>query len=124
MGKVVHGVGIGKKRAKKNAGVGVDFRRVKKKVGKKLAKAQNETSVNFKSATINLPAQSVQQDKDGVAVNFQNLSLQVTPGVRRCHAMRACMHACRRGPCVASRRMAWSPRRACPLHPTSRGRSC
>jgi hypothetical protein len=62
---------------KKNAGVGVDFKRVKAKVGKKLRKAQNETDVSFKSAVINLPSQSVQADKEGVAVNFQNLSLQV-----------------------------------------------
>ena len=73
----VHGVGIGRAQKKrKNPGVGVDFKRIKHKVGKKLKKAANETSVTFKSATINLPSQGVQQDKDGVAVNFQNLSLQ------------------------------------------------
>ena len=38
---------------------------------------QNETDASFKSHTINLPSQTVQQDKDGMAVNFQNLSLQV-----------------------------------------------
>jgi hypothetical protein len=84
MGKVVHGVLHRKKKggqnagkSKKNTGVGVDFKRVKHKVGKKLPKAQNETDASFKSHTINLPSQSVQQDKDGIAVNFQNLSLQV-----------------------------------------------
>ena len=86
MGKVVHGClprkkkggtsGMGPGKGKKNAGVGVDFKRVKHKVGKKLPKAQNETDASFKSHTINLPSQSVQQDKDGIAVNFQNLSLQ------------------------------------------------
>ncbi|KAG1657712.1 hypothetical protein FOA52_002516 [Chlamydomonas sp. UWO 241] len=60
---------------KKNSGVGVDFKRIKAKVGKKLKKAANETNVSFKSAVINLPAQTVQAEKDGIAVNHQNLTL-------------------------------------------------
>ena len=52
MGKVVHGClprkkkagpsgkAAGKGKGKKNAGVGVDFKRVKHKVGKRLPKAQ------------------------------------------------------------------------------------
>lgn len=94
MGKVVHGClprkkkggtsGMGAGKGKKNAGVGVDFKRVKHKVGKKLPKAQNETDASFKSHTINLPSQSVQQDKDGIAVNFQNLSLQAGWGWDLC----------------------------------------
>eukprot|EP00955_Chlamydomonas_euryale_P043494 352598-Chlamydomonas_euryale.AAC.27 len=85
MGKPTLKVGGNAKGAKrrKNAGVGVDFKRVKAKVGKKLKKAQNETDASFKSATINLPSQTVAQDKDGVAVNNQNLTLHVRPGVRR-----------------------------------------
>ncbi len=46
---------------KKNAGVGVDFKRIKHKVGKKLKKAQNETNASFKSAAINLPQQQAMQ---------------------------------------------------------------
>lgn len=72
MGKV----GVGKKKKGGNAGVGVDFKRVKHKVGKKLPKAQNETNVSFKAASIHLPNQAIQQDRDGLALNFQNLTLQ------------------------------------------------
>ena len=86
MGKVVHGClprkkkngPGGKAKGGKNKGVGVDFKKVKHKVGKKLPKAQNETDASFKSHTINLPSQTVTADKDGVAINFQNLSLQVS----------------------------------------------
>ena len=56
MGQVVRGPLSTAKRAKggskkKNAGVGVDFKRIKHKVGKKLKKAQNETVTTFKSAS-------------------------------------------------------------------------
>lgn len=67
---------MGKKR--KNPGVGIDFKRVKHKVGKKLAKAQNDTDIDFKSRAINLPSQAIKEDKEGLAVNFQNLTLKVT----------------------------------------------
>ena len=91
MGKV----GVGKKKKGGNAGVGVDFKRVKHKVGKKLPKAQNETNVSFKAASINLPNQAIQQDRDGLALNFQNLTLQA--GYIRACAMHlkgrcVCMH--------------------------------
>lgn len=62
---------------RKNPGVGVDFKRVKHKVGKKLPKAQNDTNTDVKSRAINLPNQSVLQDKDGAAVNQRNLTLKV-----------------------------------------------
>ncbi|KAK9808862.1 hypothetical protein WJX72_005380 [[Myrmecia] bisecta] len=61
---------------RKNAGVGVDFRRVKHKVGKKLAPAQNATDTNFKARSITLPGQSVTEDKQGAAVNQRNLTLK------------------------------------------------
>ena len=35
--------------------------------------------MDFKSRTIHMPSQTVQQDKEGVNVNFQNLTLQVCP---------------------------------------------
>ncbi|MEW5311739.1 MAG: hypothetical protein WDW38_003427 [Sanguina aurantia] len=74
-GKPGAGAKSGGKKGGKNAGVGVDFKRVKSKVGKTLRRAQNDTDVSFKSRSINLPGQSVAQDK-GTAVNFQNLTLK------------------------------------------------
>ena len=68
---------MGARKKPKNAGVGVDFKRVKHKVGKKLPKAQNDTNVDFKSKSINLPSQTVLEDRSGVAVNYQNLTLKV-----------------------------------------------
>lgn len=55
----------------------MDFKKVKHKVGKKLAKAANDTNTDIKSRSINLPSQSVLQNKDGVAVNQRNLTLKV-----------------------------------------------
>lgn len=68
---------MGKGTKRKNAGVGVDFRRVKHKVGKKLPKAQNQTDTSFKSRSITLPEQSLNQDKSGAAVTHRNLTLKV-----------------------------------------------
>lgn len=62
---------------RKKPGVGIDFRRVKSKVGKKLPKAQNETDMSFKSKSINLPGQSLTEDKTGLAVSQRNLTTQV-----------------------------------------------
>eukprot|EP00891_Asterochloris_glomerata_P008646 jgi/Astpho2/8646/Aster-x0817 len=45
-------------------------------VGKTLPKAQNETNTTIKSRSINLPGQSVGQDKAGAAVTQRNLSQQ------------------------------------------------
>lgn len=61
---------------RKNAGVGVDFKRVKHKVGKKLVKAQNETDTTVVSKSITLPEQSIAVDKGGAAVTHRNLSLK------------------------------------------------
>ncbi len=62
---------------KKKSGVGVDFARVKQKVGKKLAPAANETNTTVKARTINLPSQSLAVDKSGSAVTHRNLTLKV-----------------------------------------------
>lgn len=62
---------------RKKTGVGIDFRRVKSKVGKKLPKAQNETDMTFKARSINLPGQSLTEDKSGLAVSQRNLTTQV-----------------------------------------------
>lgn len=67
----------GRKRKAGNQGVGVDFKRVKHKVGKKLPKAQNETETSFKARSINLPSQGLSTDKEGIATNSQNLTLKV-----------------------------------------------
>lgn len=69
---------MGKGKKRKNPGVGVDFRKVKHKVGKKLPKAQNETSTDFQARSINLPNQSIKQDKAGAAVSERNLTLKVS----------------------------------------------
>ncbi|KAL4853850.1 Testis-expressed protein 10 [Chlorella vulgaris] len=61
---------------KKNAGVGVDFKRAKHRVGKKLPRAQNQTDTSFKSRTISLAEQSLATDKDGQAVTGRNLTLK------------------------------------------------
>ncbi|GFH15170.1 uncharacterized protein HaLaN_11348, partial [Haematococcus lacustris] len=65
-----------RKAAAGNPGVGIDFKKVKHKLGKKLARAQNETDTNIHSKSINLPSQGLSEDKDGVAVNSQNLTLK------------------------------------------------
>ncbi|WIA31716.1 hypothetical protein OEZ86_002592 [Tetradesmus obliquus] len=67
---------MGKPSKRKNPGVGVDFRKVKHKVGKKLPKAQNDTNTDFKSRSINLSTQSIAQDKAGAAVSERNLTLK------------------------------------------------
>ena len=62
---------------KKNKGVGVDFKKVKHKVGKKLPQAQNATDTTIKSRSISLPEQSITIDKTGIAVTHRNLTLKV-----------------------------------------------
>lgn len=65
-----------KKKARKNVGVGIDFKKARHKVGKKLPKAQNETNTDFKARSINLPDQNVGEDK-GTAVSSKNQTLKV-----------------------------------------------
>jgi pre-rRNA-processing protein IPI1 len=71
---------MGKGTKRKNAGVGVDFRKVKHKVGKRLPKPQNETRTDFASRSINLPSQSITADKGSAAVSERNLTLKVCCG--------------------------------------------
>ena len=68
---------MGKGKKRKNPGVGIDFKKAKHKVGKKLPKAANETRTDFQSRSINLSTQSVSKDKAG-AVSERNLTLKVT----------------------------------------------
>jgi pre-rRNA-processing protein IPI1 len=107
----------GKLPKKKKPGVGVDFKKVKHKVGKKLPRAQNETNTNFTARAINLPNQSVNDDKTGAAVNARNLTLKVgrarhrgssSPG-KLARAARADPRSTKPGP--ARRRSCWARRR-------------
>lgn len=95
---------VGKKRKGGNPGVGVDFKKRKIKVGKKLPKAQNETDTSFKAASINLPSQALREggEEGGAAVNCHNLTLKVRAcavcwvGVRgACGAEGRAQHAAR-----------------------------
>ena len=67
----------GFKRKKSNSGVGVDFRKVKHKVGKKLPLAKNATDTTIVSRSISLPQQSITVDKTGAVVTHRNLTLKV-----------------------------------------------
>lgn len=64
-----------KKRAK-NAGVGIDFKKARHKVGKRLPKAKNDTNTNFKSRAISLADQNIGLQK-GAIVSDRNLTLKV-----------------------------------------------
>jgi pre-rRNA-processing protein IPI1 len=68
---------MGKKGPQRKSGVGIDFKKVKHKVGKKIGKAKNETDLSFKSKSINLPNQAITEERDGQAVSYQNLTLKV-----------------------------------------------
>ena len=66
------------KKRKKNPGVGIDFKRAKLKVGKKLPQAKNATDTNFKAQSISLPGQSAfSDDRSGVPVTDRNLTIKV-----------------------------------------------
>jgi len=62
---------------RKNTGVGVDFKRAKHKVGKKLPQAQNATDTTVVSRSIALKEQSIALDKTGAVVTHRNLTLKV-----------------------------------------------
>ena len=52
------------KTKKKNPGKGIDFKRVRGKVGKKLPKAQNLTDTTIRSRAINLPGQNLRDQEE------------------------------------------------------------
>lgn len=62
-----------KKQQKKG---GVDFKKIKKKIGRKLPPAQNATNTEIKTKAITLPEQSVASDKTGLAVSKKGLTLK------------------------------------------------
>ena len=66
------------KKRKKNPGVGIDFKRAKLKVGKKLPQAKNATDTNFKAQSISLPGQgALTGDRSDVPVSDRNLTIKV-----------------------------------------------
>ena len=64
------------KRKKANPGVGIDFKKAKHKVGKKLPRAQNETETEIKSGKLFLAEQSLATDKSQVATTNRNNTLR------------------------------------------------
>eukprot|EP00250_Pteridium_aquilinum_P008212 c17769_g1_i1 orf=90-2927(+) len=64
------------KKKQKARSIGVDFKRVKHKVGRKLAPASNVTKMEVKSKSIVLPGQSVAQDKEGLSINSRRQTLK------------------------------------------------
>ena len=66
------------KKRKKNPGVGIDFKRAKLKVGKKLPQAENATDTNYKAQSISLPGQgALSEDHSNVPVSDRNLTIKV-----------------------------------------------
>jgi pre-rRNA-processing protein IPI1 len=65
-----------KSSAKKQQKHGIDFKKIKHKIGKKLPPAKNTTNTEIKSKAIILPEQSVASDKTGLAVSKKGLTLK------------------------------------------------
>lgn len=61
---------------KKSRGMGVDFQKVKNKVGRKLKPPSNVTKIEVKSKAIILSGQSVALEKEGLAVNSRRQTLK------------------------------------------------
>ncbi|KAM0941753.1 putative pre-rRNA-processing protein Ipi1 [Dioscorea sansibarensis] len=55
---------------------GVDFKKFKRKIGKKLPPPKNQTNTEIKSKAIVLPEQSVASERSGMAVNKKGLTLR------------------------------------------------
>ncbi|KAE8125193.1 hypothetical protein FH972_020026 [Carpinus fangiana] len=62
--------------SKKQQKRGVDFKKIKRKIGRKLPPANNATNTEIKSKAIILPEQSVASEKEGLAVNKKGLTLK------------------------------------------------
>ncbi|XP_052198998.1 uncharacterized protein LOC127806055 isoform X2 [Diospyros lotus] len=69
---------MGKSKAplKKQQQRGVDFKKIKRKVGRKLPPPKNVTNTEIKSKAIVLPEQSVASEKAGLAVSKKGLTLK------------------------------------------------
>lgn len=66
------------RKKRKNAGVGIDFQRAKRKVGRQLPKKPNKTDTTIQSRTIYVPGQSVTAEREGKALSKRQLSLKVS----------------------------------------------
>ncbi|KAM2463413.1 hypothetical protein ACFX1W_002766 [Malus domestica] len=62
--------------AKKQQKRGIDFKKIKRKIGRKLPPPKNATNTEIKSKAIVLPEQSVASEKAGLAVNNKGLTLK------------------------------------------------
>ncbi|RVW44552.1 hypothetical protein CK203_083105 [Vitis vinifera] len=62
--------------SKKQQKRGVDFKKIKRKIGRKLPPPNNATSTEIKSKAIILPEQSVASEKAGLAVSKKGLTLK------------------------------------------------
>uniref|UniRef100_A0A2P2M584 Testis-expressed sequence 10 protein isoform X2 n=1 Tax=Rhizophora mucronata TaxID=61149 RepID=A0A2P2M584_RHIMU len=62
--------------SKKKQNRGVDFKKIKRKLGRKLPPPKNATNTEIKSKAIVLPEQSVASEKKGLAVNKKGLTLK------------------------------------------------
>ncbi|XP_015900414.3 uncharacterized protein LOC107433628 isoform X1 [Ziziphus jujuba] len=62
--------------SKKQQKRGIDFKKIKRKIGRKLPPPNNATNTEIKSKAIILPEQSVATEKTGLAVNKKGLTLK------------------------------------------------
>ncbi|XP_009374090.2 uncharacterized protein LOC103963034 isoform X3 [Pyrus x bretschneideri] len=62
--------------AKKQQKRGIDFKKIRRKIGRKLPPPKNATNTEIKSKAIVLPEQSVASEKAGLAVNKKGLTLK------------------------------------------------
>ncbi|KAJ8899163.1 hypothetical protein K2173_011950 [Erythroxylum novogranatense] len=66
----------GKGSSKKQQKRGIDFKKVQRKLGRRLPPPKNATNTEIKSKAIILPQQSVVSEKEGLAVNKKGLTLK------------------------------------------------
>ncbi|KAL8094953.1 hypothetical protein AgCh_036461 [Apium graveolens] len=69
-------MGKPKSSSKKQPKRGIDFKKIKRKIGRKLPPPKNTTNTDIKSKAIILPEQSVASDKAGLAVSKKGLTLK------------------------------------------------
>ncbi|XVE75869.1 hypothetical protein DITRI_Ditri12bG0126200 [Diplodiscus trichospermus] len=62
--------------SKKQQKKGIDFKKIKRKLGRKLPPPKNSTNTEIKSKAIILPEQSVATNKEGLAVSKKGLTLK------------------------------------------------
>lgn len=62
--------------SKKQQKKGIDFKKIKRKLGRKLPPPKNATNTEIKSKAIVLPEQSVATNKEGLAVSKKGLTLK------------------------------------------------